>query len=123
MNLYQLHCEALKKIEDPYYRGGLAIIVEMWSEKLKKNEKITVNDVEKYYDFEDFYKILKEDGMLVYIDRHDNDDKLGFYVEDYLMDDDIDHTTYQFFSVIYDLDKMRLLDIENNILPESSIKC
>ena len=61
--------------------------------------------------------------MLVYIDRHDNDDKLGFYVEDYLMDDDIDPTTYQFFSVIYDLDKIRLLDIENNILPESSIKC
>jgi len=123
MNLYELHCEALKKIEDPYYRGGLAIVVEMWSEKLKKNQKITVNDVEKYYDFEDFYKIVKEDGMLVYIDRHDNDDKLGFYVEDYLMDDDIDPTTYQFFSVIYDLDKMRLLDIENNILPESSIKC
>ena len=123
MNLYELHCEALKKIEYPYYRGGLAIVVEMWSEKLKKNQKITVNDVEKYYDFEDFYKIVKEDGMLVYIDRHDNDDKLGFYVEDYLMDDDIDPTTYQFFSVIYDLDKMRLLDIENNILPESSIKC
>ena len=123
MNLYELHCEALKKIEDPYYRGGLAIVVEMWSEKLKKNQKITVNDAEKYYDFEDFYKIVKEDGMLVYIDRHDNDDKLGFYVEDYLMDDDIDPTTYQFFSVIYDLDKMRLLDIENNILPESSIKC
>ena len=123
MNLYELHCEALKKIEDPYYRGGLAIVVEMWSEKLKKNQKITVNDVDKYYDFEDFYKIVKEDGMLVYIDRHDNDDKLGFYVEDYLMDDDIDPTTYQFFSVIYDLDKMRLLDIENNILPESSIKC
>ena len=123
MNLYELHCEALKKIEDPYYRGGLAIVVEMWSEKLKKNQKITVNDVEKYYDFEDFYKIVKEEGMLVYIDRHDNDDKLGFYVEDYLMDDDIDPTTYQFFSVIYDLDKIRLLDIENNILPESSIKC
>lgn len=123
MNLYELHCEALKKIEDPYYRGGLAIIVEMWSEKLKKNQKITVNDVEKYYDFADFYKILKEDGMLVYIDRHDNDDKLGFYVEDYLMDDDIDPITYQFFSVIYDLDKMRLLDIESNILPESNIKC
>ena len=123
MNLYELHCEALKKIEDPYYRGGLAIVVEMWSEKLKKNQKITVNDVEKYYDFEDFYKIVKEDGMLVYIDRHDNDDKLGFYVEDYLMDDDIDPTTYQFFYVIYDLDKIRLLDIENNILPESSIKC
>ena len=123
MNLYELHCEALKKIEDPYYRGGLAIIVEMWSEKLKKNQKITVNDVEKYYDFADFYKILKEDGMLVYIDRHDNDDKLGFYVEDYLMGDDIDPTAYQFFSVIYDLDKMRLLDIENNILPESNIKC
>ena len=123
MNLYELHCEALKKIENPYYRGGLAIIVEMWSEKLKKNQKITVNDVEKYYDFEGFYKILKEDGMLVYIDRHDNDDKLGFYVEDYLMDDDINPITYQFFSVIYDLDKMRLLDIENNILPESSIKC
>ena len=95
----------------------------MWSEKLKKNQKIKDNDVDKYYDFEDFYKIVKEDGMLVYIDRHDNDDKLGFYVEDYLMDDDIDPTTYQFFSVIYDLDKMRLLDIENNILPESSIKC
>ena len=123
MNLYELHCEALKKIEDPYYRGGLAIIVEMWSEKLKKNQKITVNDVEKYYDFEGFYKIVKEDGMLLYIDRHDNDDKRGFYVEDYLMDDDIDPTTYQFFSVIYDLDKMRLLDIENNILPESNIKC
>lgn len=123
MNLYQLHCEALKKIEDPYYRGGLAIIVEMWSEKLKKNEKITVNDVEKYYDFADLYKILKEDGMLVYIDRHDNDDKLGFYVEDYLLDENIDATAYQFFSVIYDLDKMRLLDIESNIVPESNIKC
>ena len=123
MNLYELHCEALKKIEDPYYRGGLAIIVEMWSEKLKKNEKITVNDVEKYYDFADLYKILKEDGMLVYIDRHDNDDKLGFYVEDYLLDENIDATAYQFFSVIYDLDKMRLLDIESNIVPESNIKC
>lgn len=123
MNLYELHCEALKKIEDPYYRGGLAIIVEMWSEKLKKNEKITVNDVEKYYDFADFYKILKEDGMLVYIDRHDNDDKLGFYVEDYLLNEDVDAAAYQFFSLIYDLDKMRLLDIESNILPESNIKC
>ena len=123
MNLYELHCEALKKINNPYRRGGLAAVLEMWYEKLKKNEKITVSDVEKYYDFADFYKILKEDGMLVYVDRHDNDDKLGFYVEDYLLDEDIDATAYQFFSVIYDLDKMRLLDIESNIAPESNIKC
>lgn len=123
MNLYELHCEALKKINNPYRRGGLASLIEVWSGKLKKNEKITVSDVEKYYDFADFYKILKEDGMLVYIDRHDNDDKLGFYVEDYLLDENVDATAYQFFSAIYDLDKMRLLDIESNIVPESNIKC
>ena len=122
MNLYELHCEALKKINNPYHRGSLAAVLEMWSEKLKKNEKITVNDVEKYYDFADLYKILKEDGMLVYVDRHDNDDKLGFYVEDYLLDENIDATAYQFFSTIYDLDKMRLLDIESSIVPESNIK-